>query len=563
MPSSSSTRWVKWTAAALLLIALLSAGVVPLLLHRVQPYLRARIVEALENRFHARVELDGFRLSLIDGIQAEGSGLRIYPNTQSAQTEPLVRLDSFRFHAPLRFHPHQPIHLSVVELKGLSVHLPPRSHAPKPDETNAALPPAPGAGDRAAAPPPGSANKLVSFQVDRIECDGAELVLETDKPGKLPIEVQIAHLALAGISSGGAIQFDAQLTNPRPRGTIKTSGSFGALQAADLGDLSIQGSYTLEKADLGDFKDIAGTLDSTGEYRGTLRDLDVVGETRVPDFRLTHLGSPLPLVTSFHAQVDGTNGDTRLQQVEATLGRSHFFVQGSVLRVAETAEATQPGKPQLGGHQIALTVDVDRGRIEDFLRLASRSGSVLMTGDVQVMSSVQIPPGPEHVHLRMKMDGRFTLSGARFASSKIQGRIAELSLRGQGRPDDLKATDPETILSAMQSPFQIAGGVVTLPALVFTVPGARINLAGTYGMEGGALAFDGTAKMEASVSQMVGGWKGLLLSPADRYFKKMGVGTEVGIHIAGSRAQPEFGIDFAHRRIMLTPGSARQPSNPE
>ncbi len=96
----------------------------------------------------------------------------------------------------------------------------------------------------------------------------------------------------------------------------------------------------------------------------------------------------------------------------------------------------------------------------------------------------------------------------------------------------------------MESNFQLAGGVITLPALDFTVPGAKIELKGTYGLEGGALNFDGTAKMEASVSKMVGGWKGLLLTPVDRHFKKEGAGTEVPIHIEGTREEPKFGIDF-------------------
>jgi hypothetical protein len=42
---------------------------------------------------------------------------------------------------------------------------------------------------------------------------------------------------------------------------------------------------------------------------------------------------------------------------------------------------------------------------------------------------------------------------------------------------------------------------------------------------------------------MVGGWKGLLLKPADRFFKKNGAGTEVPIHIAGTYKNPEFGVD--------------------
>ena len=85
---------------------------------------------------------------------------------------------------------------------------------------------------------------------------------------------------------------------------------------------------------------------------------------------------------------------------------------------------------------------------------------------------------------------------------------------------------------------------MTLPALEYTVPGAKIQLAGTYGLANGALKFAGTAKMEASVSKMVGGWKGMLLKPADRYFKKNGAGTEFPIHIEGTREAPKFGIDF-------------------
>jgi hypothetical protein len=34
----------------------------------------------------------------------------------------------------------------------------------------------------------------------------------------------------------------------------------------------------------------------------------------------------------------------------------------------------------------------------------------------------------------------------------------------------------------------------------------------------------------------------LLLTPADRHFKKEGAGTEVPIHIEGTREQPKFAI---------------------
>jgi hypothetical protein len=80
------------------------------------------------------------------------------------------------------------------------------------------------------------------------------------------------------------------------------------------------------------------------------------------------------------------------------------------------------------------------------------------------------------------------------------------------------------------------------------VPGAEIDLAGKYGIEGSTLNFTGTAKTQATVSQMVGGWKGALLKPADRFFKKDGAGTEVPIHVDGTRENPQFGVDIGGAR---------------
>jgi hypothetical protein len=55
---------------------------------------------------------------------------------------------------------------------------------------------------------------------------------------------------------------------------------------------------------------------------------------------------------------------------------------------------------------------------------------------------------------------------------------------------------------------------------------------------------------------MVGGVLGVLLKPADRYFKKDGAGTEVPIHINGTREDPKFGVDF--KRMKST-----KPQSPE
>ena len=545
-------RWAKWVAGGLLLALATAAVFVDLGLRQAEPYLRARIVEGLENRFRARVELDSFHLSLVDGLWAEGKGLRIWPLASSSTGEPLIRLATFRFHAPLTYRPGDPIHVSVVELKGLRIDLPPRSHF----EHGAAVDVG---GSESVGRRRDAMAGLVRFDVETMECTDAELVMETSKPGKLPLDFAIAHLKLTGISSGGAIRpqgdnrpsgipaigFDAELTNPRPVGTIHTTGSFGPIDGADLGESPLDGNYRFEHADLASFKGLAGILSSTGHYASTLRDITVDGQTETPDFRLTHFGNAMPLHTHFHARVDGTNGDTWLEPVDATLGRSHFTAQGQVVRVFASNAG---GLPRSLGHDIALTVIVNKTRIDDFLRLASHSATPLLTGEVTAKTKLHIVPGPAPVHERLQLAGNFVLDDARFTSAKIQGRIAQLSLRGQGRPGEVKTTDPTSIRAKMQSSFQMAGGVITLQGLEYTVPGATIELNGTYGLDGGAMNFEGTAKMEASVSKMVGGWKGLLLTPADRFFKKDGAGAEVPIHIEGTRDEPRFGIDFDRMR---------------
>src|ERR1039457_7694259 len=152
-------------------------------------------------------------------------------------------------------------------------------------------------------------------------------------------------------------------------------------------------------------------LESTGHFEGTLRNLTVDGETRTPDFRLTHYGNTLPLTTRFHAKVDGTNGDTWLEPVDATLAHSHFTAQVQIVRVMVSGVGSADPKRSLG-HDIAMKVNVDRARLEDFLRLANHGGTPLLTGAVTMKVALHIPPGPEPVHERLRLDGSFVLDEA-------------------------------------------------------------------------------------------------------------------------------------------------------
>jgi hypothetical protein len=536
-----------------LVLLIVAATAISIILRNAEPILRAQIVAALAQQFHARVQLDSFHMTLRGGLRAEGRGLRIWPPAQvhgigvpaAAAPNPLITIDDFRFRAPLHYSPKEPVHISFVELHGLVIDLPPASHFVHAANDQ----PAGGAGDDSLK------KALLHFKLDSMQCTDAVLRLETSKPDKLPLVFTISSLKLTNIQPTGTMDFVANLVNPRPTGTIQTTGRFGPWSVEDPGQSDVQGQYTFDNANLGDFKDIAGTLHSTGRYTGTLRELTVDGVADVPNFSLTHFGTSMPLHTDFNARVDATNGDTWLQPVNAVLGQSHFTVEGKVVRVpiseAEVASSQSPGsnpraEPPSKGHDISLVVNVPQGRMEDYIRLVSKSGTSLLTGVLNLKSSVDIPPGKEHVYQRIRLKGNFLLNNAQFSSAKVQDRVDELSLRGQGLTREAKEKDKSDIApvqAVMQSSFTMSNGVVTLPDLVYQVPGADIALSGTYTLDGGAINFAGKAKMQATVSRMIGGWKGVLATPLDRFFKKDGAGTEVGVHVDGTRDDPHFGID--------------------
>jgi hypothetical protein len=547
-------------SVSLVLIAAVLGVAAWVVARHTEPFLRSMIVEVLEDRFHARVELDSFHISVAHVLTAEGRGLRVWPPAQVAgvtaapardASDPLIRLAEFHFRMPLRYERGKPFHIAMIRLKGLDIHLPPKSHF--------------GQGAAPSASTGSDAKKmdnLISFVVDTVECDAANLLLETSKPGKLPVDIEIAHLKLTregGLNATAPVNFDAEVTVPKPHGAAHATGTIGPWNQTDPGESALEGKYTFDNADLGSFKGIAGTLSSTGNYQGTLRELLVDGDTDTPNFALTHFGHTMALHTHFHAKVDATNGDTWLEPVNATLGHSQFTAQGQVVRVAETNPNTPGGLPAVKGHDIALHVDLSGARIEDFLYLASKSGNPLLTGALTMKAALHIPPGPAPVHERLNLKGAFNLDDVRFTSAKIQDKITELSLRGQGRPKDVKGADPGSIQSAMQGDFTMGGGVIALPELTYTVPGANIVMKGTYTLEGGGLDFAGKAKLNATVSQVVGGVWGVLLKPADRFFKKDGAGTELPIHVTGTREEPKFGVDFGHRTVSVDVPKKKTP----
>ncbi len=324
--------------------------------------------------------------------------------------------------------------------------------------------------------------------------------------------------------------FQAALDNSKPPGLIHSQGNLGPWNPDEPGGTPVSGKYIFRDANLAVFPGIAGTLASDGQYRGELDRIEVEGTTDVPDFSLTTTRHPIRLQTRFAATVDGTNGNTDLHPVEATLGKSRFDVSGSIERGAlETHK------------EIDLHAAAAGTGLEDFLRLAVNGPRPPMTGRIGFNTIVKIPPGKTPVVERLQLNGSFNIEGARFTSPEVEAKIASLSHRAQGGEPNASGTDD--VAAQFAGRFGLRDGMLELPQLRFEVPGADISLEGKYWLASGDIDFTGTARLDATVSQMVTGWKHILLKPVDPFLRRDGAGTVLPIRITGSRGTPSFRLD--------------------
>jgi len=318
------------------------------------------------------------------------------------------------------------------------------------------------------------------------------------------------------------------LTNAVPPGEIATEGSFGPWQRDDPGDTPLQGRFTFKDADLGFFKGIDGTLSSVGNYGGSLGRIDVRGTTDTPDFVVNVSGQPVPLKTTYHAIVDGTNGDTRLESVDASFLNTSLTARGGVFDVKGVK-----------GRLVTLDVEIDRGRIEDILRLAVKSPRPPMTGGLRLRTTFNLPPGDQDVIDKLRLNGRFVLEGGRFTDATIQHQIDTLSLRARGKPD---VNTSRTVTSTFAGRFVLEDGVLALPVVTFDVPGAVVELTGRYALRKETLDFAGELVMDAKLSETTTGFKSFLLKAIDPLFRREGH-TVVPLQVTGTREQPSFGLD--------------------
>ncbi len=494
---------------------------------RTEP-LRRLVVATLEERLDSHVELRAFSVDLFPAVTVQGTGLIVRLRTVTdPAVPPLIQIDSFTVHCGIVDLLRRPRHFKHVTLEGLVINIPPGGLKKGVSPSGSSDPVASGQSPPVAS---GFSRKESPIIVDELLADGALLRIIPRREGKQPKEFAIHALTMRSLGIAEQMPFTATLTNPLPKGQIETTGTFGPWQKANPGATPLAGSYTFQNADLGTIKGIGGTLTSTGAFGGELARIAVKGETHVPDFHLTISDQPVALAASFQAVVDGTDGDTYLNEVNAQFGQTSLTAKGAVT-----------GTKGVKGRNIKLTVHIQEGRIEDLLRLAVKGGKPLLVGRVGLHTDFELPPGERDVIEKLLLAGTFDVGAAKFTDAGVQQKLSGMSHRARGRDPDAQA---ENVVSDLGGTFRLKDGSLSFTDLRFGLPGALVRLHGSYGLRSEAIAFEGTLRMEATISEAAGGGlKGFFLKAIDPIFRKKGAGALVPIKIGGTRDKPQFGLD--------------------
>ena len=517
-------KWLLGIAAALGVFLIVLFIAARQMANQVEPYIREQAVQYLQKRFDSDVTIGALRvkirevspLQLLRGdmhaatARVEGEDI-VLRHKGRADIPPMFVMKRFAFEIDLRVLFDSPRRVPLVTIRGMEINIPPKGERPSLKA---------GGGNSSAS------NTDVIF--DEVIINDSRLTILPRDRRKTVLQFALHNIRLQSAGKNVAMKYQASLTNAKPPGEILSSGTFGPWVTGEPGDSSLSGEYRFDDANLGVFGGIAGILDSTGRFEGTLNSITAKGQATVPDFRLKRAGNIVPLKTEFEVLVDGTNGNTILKPVIGTLGTTAFTTSGGVIKHEADTRRT-----------VSLDVDMPKGNLPDLLTLAMK-GDSFMEGRIALKTKIDIPPLSGKVREKLILDGQFDITKGKFLRSTIQDQIDMLSRRGQGQPKNMEIDE---VVLAMGGRFRMDDEKITFESLSFAVPGSGVDLNGTYDLDADMLDFHGSLKLDAKVSETMTGWKRWALKPVDPFFSKKGAGTFLRIQVVGSAKAPKFGRD--------------------
>ncbi len=260
-PRRKLLRWIVWSAVGVFAGLWIAVRV----LSRA-PLLREQLVETLNDRLDADVELEAFEVSTFPVVRMHGDGLKLRLHGQQ-NPNPFIEVRHFEVTGGLWSMLRRHHRFTNVELDGLRITIPPRT----PNDKKA--------GSSVASSVAGA------VIIEHLEATDAQLVIVPKRAGKEPKIFSIHSLDLESVGFDRSIPFTATLTNAIPKGEIATQGAFGPWVKGDPGATPVRGRYSFDRADLSTITGLGGILTSLGDFSGPLSEIDVRGTTKTPDFK--------------------------------------------------------------------------------------------------------------------------------------------------------------------------------------------------------------------------------------------------------------------------------------
>jgi hypothetical protein len=356
----------------------------------------------------------------------------------------------------------------------------------------------------------------------------------------------IRMLTVRNLQQGQALAYSVDMQNAQPTGHIFSTGSFGPLNDQNLGATPLSGDFIFASVNLHDLGNISGTLISKGHFQGELADIETDATAFTPDFAVDG-GKATPVTTAFRCAINGVNGDVTIRGVDAKTAGTTIHAEGAIA-----------GSPKVTDLDLA----VFDGRVQDVLR-PFLTHEVPVAGPLWLHSHAHIDgPGDGRGFLeRLKVDGNFDVPAEKLTNKATEQKLSAFSQRETGvkdpRPDanssaataQIPASNPTgDVLSSLKGHAQIRNGVVSTQRLTFLIPGAGVDLSGTFNLRGGAVHLDGNLRMQADVSHAATGFKSIILKPLIPFFKKKQAGAVVPIAVTGKPGGYQVTQNLLHQK---------------
>lgn len=511
-PAGSGLRWL--LGIGMVLVLLLGTGAVLLSMH--WPFSQQKVTESLQQGFPVTVTFGSFKPVYFPHPGCEGTNVVFKHLAHADSLPPVATIERFRIEARYLDLFLRPGYLAKLVLTGFHLHVP-----------------AVGTPRQQTSWTPGNS----SLRIAEVIADDAELQIAR-ADGHEPLVFAIHKAKLASVGRNQALSYEVAFHNPLPPGEIQSNGNFGPWNSTDPGQTPLSGRYRFENADLSVFHGISGSLTARDKFQGTLGHVETRAGADITDFKLAGASQSIHLKAKFSAVVNGTNGDVQLERVTANFLGTQVEAQGQIA-----------GRPGQKGKTTALNVSTANGRIQDVLTLFVHARQAPLDGATNFHARILLPPGPEPFLERVRLTGDFSISEGHFTKAATQEKIDSLSERALGEkvktvPAAATAASSDPVLVNLNGHVDLRDAQATFSGLSFDLPGATSRMHGTYNIETKKVDLHGELKTEATLSEMAGGTKSVLLKPFDGLFRKKHAGAVVPVHLTGTYQNPQAGLDL-------------------